>query len=232
MGGDPVAGPTRRGPTRTGPTCSGDRPRRSSLGPGLALVPLTALLGALPGLAGCAGDAVVRNHDGGRAGFVHRELGYRIDAPAGPGGPWRRIDLEGADLAFRGGDGEGPVSFSLLSRCRDPWPDVEPAILARHLLIGSPRRELLAAGPGEVAGRPAWIQVLRTTGEGGRPAAFKSVTARLGDCVFDWILVASGEGAMPGGELERSFDAWWESFRFDRAGPSVAPSQSAEGDAP
>ena len=151
--------------------------------------------------AGCAGP--IKELDGG---YHHRRHGYRIDAPGGPGGAWQRIEVEHAQLAFRR---PGPSIVSLLSRCGRPVAD--PALMARHLVIGLPNRDLVQAGPLVVAGRDAWTQTFDTV-QDGVSVRVKTVTLVVGDCTLDWILSASG----PFEPAEAAFDAWWQSIRLDR----------------
>jgi len=155
------------------------------------------LLGLVLGL-GCAGDLVAIE-----GGFRHRRHGYTLSVPLGPGPPWQREEIEGAEIAFRR---PGPQRISVQSSCRRPVTD--PAILARHLVIGIQRPSLQQAGPTLVDGHEAWTQTVDTP-EGVR---IKTVTAVAGDCVIDWILAARvGPGFE---EAERSFDAWWSASRL------------------
>jgi hypothetical protein len=151
--------------------------------------------------AGCAGP--IKKLDGG---YRHRRHGYQIDAPGGPGGAWKRIEVEHAVLAFRR---PGPEIVTLLSRCGRPV--AEPAQMARHLVIGLPNRNLVQAGPLVVAGRNAWTQTFDTVRDD-VTVRVKTVTVVVGDCTLDWILSATE----PFQAAEASFDAWWQSIRLDR----------------
>jgi hypothetical protein len=147
---------------------------------------------------------------GADARFRHRQLGYEIADPRGAsvGPAWERFEVDGADLAFRtsGLPVDRSSTMSLQSDCRPTQAD--PAMLARHLRIGLPAPVLLQGAPTEVAGQAGWSQVFETPERRG-PVRVKTVTSPIGGCIFDWILVAR-EGFEP---LERSFDAWWSSFR-------------------
>jgi hypothetical protein len=160
-------------------------------------------------LIGCA-DPLSRLDDGWR----HRRHDYNIGAPGGEGSAWERIDLEGAVLAFRRG---GSDSMSLQSLCGRPVAD--PALMARHLVIGLGGRErtLVRAGPVVVDGRNGWTQTfaLRRDEE---HLQVKTVTLVVGDCTFDWALVSAGDFA----RAERDFDTWWSTFRLD-ARPGEEP---------
>jgi hypothetical protein len=157
-----------------------------------------ALWMALVGAA-CAGPLV---HTAG--GYWHRKHDFRIAEPPGPGPSWKRVDVDGAPLAFRRA---GPDAMSLLSRCGRPVAEAQ--LMARHLVIGVEDRTLVRAGPVRVAGRSGWTQTLETR-RGDVPVLVKTVTLVVGDCTFDWILVAAG----PFAPAEGAFDRWWASFRL------------------
>lgn len=150
----------------------------------------------------CAGRTFREGVDGR---LTHRELGYSIDTPRFGGDPaWQRIDLERTDLAWRRVDGR---SMSLASSCRRTR--AKPALLARRLLIGVPKDELLSAHPIALLGDPGWAQVVET-GKGSEAVRIKTVTVVSAGCIFDWVLVA---GAGPRfDETLPIFDAWWTSF--------------------
>jgi len=149
---------------------------------------------------GCAGP-IVETTDG----FRHRKHEYRIAAPDGPGPAWQRVDLEGADLAFRR---PGPGTISMQSRCGRPV--AMPQLMARHLLIGVPERELVAAGPVQVDGLSGWGQTFDTVSRGVK-VRLKTVTLVVRGCTFDWVLAAAGSFD----SAEAAFDAWWGSTRLD-----------------
>ena len=96
--------------------------------------------------------------------------------------------------------------MSLQSDCRPTRADV--SMLARHLRIGLPSPVLLQGGPIEVDGTAGWSQVFETRS---RDVAvrIKTISARVGGCTFDWILVAREAFE----SLEPSFDDWWRSFQ-------------------
>jgi hypothetical protein len=150
----------------------------------------------------CAGDLVAVG-TGREAAYRHRVLGYRIAVPEDEEeGGWRRIDVEGAALAFRDGRGS---TVSLLSRCRGSGAD--PRILARQLRIGLSKPILLESGPLEVDGEPGWFQVFDTESNEAR-VRVKTVTTRVDSCTIDFVLVAAD--SYP--DVEARFDRWWQSF--------------------
>jgi hypothetical protein len=146
----------------------------------------------------CAGDLAAVE-----GGFRHRRHGYTLSVPGGAGPPWQRVEIEGAVIAFRR---PGPETISVQSSCGRSVTD--PAILARHLVIGVDRQTLQQAGPTEVDGHNAWTQTFDTA-EGVR---IKTVTAVAGDCVIDWILAARPDEHFDAAEAD--FDAWWSASRL------------------
>ncbi len=160
-----------------------------------------ALLGAAT-LAGCATQVV--RADGG---FRDRDAGWTIGTPPGPDGYWRRDDLGGAQLAFRGGRGE---RISLAARCGGvPAP---AWILARHLRIGVPEHRLRASGRLQVDGLEGWMQIFDARAEHGT-VRVKTVTLAANPCTYDWVLAAR-DGF---DSAEPLFDSWWSSFRLPAA---------------
>jgi hypothetical protein len=143
------------------------------------------------------------------AGFRHRTIGYTISIPDwGDLPPWRRIEVEGADLVFSDPSNGDRSSMSLLSECRPS--EAHPGALARHLTIGVSDRQLESAGPVALAGDPGWSQTFVTRLDG-VAVHVKAVTVVSPRCTFDWVLVMPG----PFGGMELVFDRWWASFEFD-----------------
>lgn len=158
-------------------------------------------------------------------GWRNRDLGYTIAAPEAGAGPWRRIRVEGADLAFRGAYGE---TLSLLSHCAERAGT--PRIQARNLTIGLGGATPLASGPISLRGDAGWAQSFELDRDATR-VRVHAVTLVSDGCTFDWVLSArapepgDGPGALgeDGWQADlRSFDAWWRSFRYrpvDREAP-------------
>ncbi len=146
----------------------------------------------------CASDLVFE-HGRYRSDRGH----YSIAKPGGEGSAWRRVRVEGAEIAFQGPDG---ATLSLIEHCGRPL--AKPRILARQLLIGLEGRTLTDEGPLPSDESRGWVQWLEATAEG-KAIRLKTVTRVIGTCSYDWILVVQ-DG------LERHepvFDAWCESFR-------------------
>jgi hypothetical protein len=168
------------------------------------------LLGAALMLACASGPLETRD---GR--IHHRELGFTVIAPdsVSPASPasagWERVRLDGADLAYR----RPGALMSLQVTCGAP--QAPPRILAWHLMIGSKRtvRASHAVTVGLVEG---WTLTFDTA-QDGVPIRVKTVTLVHDRCSYDWIL-----SARRGFEAsEPSFDAWWQSFVLDAAGPTA-----------
>jgi hypothetical protein len=162
-----------------------------------ALVTAAWLLGVLQTTA-CASDLVFEN---GR--YHHRGHHYSIASPGGEDSAWRRVEVEGAELVFRG---PGRATMSLMEQCGSP--PAEPRILAQQLLIGLEGRTLLSEGPVEAGGTPGWMQRIDAV-QDGAAIRLKTITRVIGQCGYDWILIVPGELE----EHEPVFDRWWESFR-------------------
>lgn len=147
--------------------------------------------------AGCASTPLSVTEQG----FAHRRHDYTIAAaPAG----WERVKVDGAVITF---SHRGPNTMSLQSRCGRPV--ASPQLMARHLVIRLPDRELVSAGPTLVDGRNAWSQVFDTDPTGAS-VRVKTVTLVALNCTFDWVLASTGGFAA----AEVDFDHWWQSFRL------------------
>lgn len=179
---------------------------------GLSLA--AGLLALLP-VGGCASPALVREGEQLR----HARHGYRIAAPPPA---WQPIDVDDADLAFRGPRGE---TMALLSQCGRPQADA--AIMARQLVIGLGEWRLRQGGPAAIDGRSGWEQVFDARTPQGI-VRVKTVTLVEGRCSFDWLLIVRGDfdAAQPG------FDAWRESFRLDATPQAAAPPAGASAPEP
>ncbi len=162
-----------------------------------------AVLGLVLSL-GCAGDFAAID-----GGFRHRDHGYTLGIPNGPGPPWARVEGKDLQIGFRR---PGPQTISVQSRCGRPL--TAPSILARHLLIGVSTRTLREAGRTEIDGRDAWTQTVDVAGG----VRLKTVTAVMDDCVVDLILAAPGDADFE--SAERAFDLWLATVRLEGRSPS------------
>ncbi len=178
-----------------------------------------AVLLAALGLAACASSGLKLGSDGR---YRSKDLGYAIDAPrfAEPD-EWRKVKVDDTDLAWRTDDGR---SMSLASSCRRTR--AKPALLARQLLIGVPRDDIVSAHPVALRGDPGWAQVVDTGGED-HSIRIQTVTVVGGGCVYDWVLVGHA-----GPRFEASvdtFDRWWSSFERARGADEPPASHDADG---
>jgi len=188
----------------------GFSPLAASTTMGLLLVALG------PGLlAACAGSRVAVD-DSDPTRYRHRKLGYRISAiDGGPEDAWKRVDIEGADLAYRSATED---SVSISSSCRKTRAG--PGILSRKLMIGTARERVLGGGPVAIGEDQGWTQTIETS-EGGIHLRIKTVTLLSGGCVYDWVLLSTSPDSF---ELaEPIFDLWWQSFVAPEAEASRLP---------
>ena len=63
--------------------------------------------------------------------YRHRQHGFALTAPAGADGPWERVEVPGATLAFR-----GPQDDTVVVKSRCGRPVARPQLMARHLARG------------------------------------------------------------------------------------------------
>jgi len=146
----------------------------------------------------CSSDLLLED---GR--YQPRRRHYSIAEPGGEGSVWRRVRVEGAEIAFKG---PGRANMSLIEHCGRSV--AAPRSLARQLLIGLEERTLVEEGPLDADETWGWVQRLDATADGER-LQLKTVTRVIGACSYDWILIVPGE-------LERHepvFDDWRRSFR-------------------
>ena len=153
---------------------------------------------------GCASSAFVT--DG--SGFRHRLAGFHVASPSVLEPDWRRLEVEGKALSFRGPRG---AIMSLQSSCRPRR--ASPRLLAQHLQIGLPERAQRDSREVQAGTLDAWSRTFDVRGPRG-VIRVRTVTAVYRDCVLDWVLSgdASFEAAQP------LFDAWWGSFEPELEG--------------
>jgi hypothetical protein len=129
-------------------------------------------------LAGC-GHA--RSFDDGifRKGAVAVRVG-----PVPPG--WRRLGVNGADLAFRDEERSGSVLFNV--RCgRDD--DAPLSVLTEHLIMGTTEREFDAQDTIPFDRREALHTLLRAKLDG-VPMQYDIYVMKRDGCVYDLVYVA------------------------------------------
>lgn len=162
-----------------------------------------AWLGVLV-FAGCLGPI---EQTGER--FRHRSHGFALRAPQGPAGPWERVAVDGATLAFR-----SPAADTVVAKSRCGRPVARPQLMARHLVFGLPDREVVASQPVTIGALPGWLQVIDTV-ERGKAVRLKSVTVVSRGCSVDLVLAAERARF---DAVEPAFDEWWQSLEFGAGG--------------
>jgi hypothetical protein len=144
-----------------------------------AFARLGVLLASLSSLAGCVhpdafGDGVLRKEG------VAVRLG-----PVPPG--WRRIAVDGADLAFRDDAQGGSALFDV--RCGQRDDDAPLSVLTAHLIMGTTAREFDAEDTVPFDGREALHTLLRAKLDG-VPMQYDIYVTKKDGCVYDLVYVA------------------------------------------
>jgi hypothetical protein len=130
-------------------------------------------------LAGCA------HEDSFGDGVLHKSgLAIRVGpVPAG----WRRIAVDGADLAFRDDAQEGSALFDV--RCGRRDDDAPLSVLTEHLIMGTTEREFDAQDILPFDGREALHSLLRAKLDG-VPMQYDIYVTKKDGCVYDLVYVA------------------------------------------
>jgi len=135
---------------------------------------------AVLAMVSCAhGDALDGN-------VLHKgELAVRLGPlPAG----WRRVEVEGADLAFRDDAREASTLFDV--RCGHRDDDAPLSALTAHLIMGTTERELETQETIPFDGREAMHSILRAKLDG-VPMRYEIYVMKKDGCVYDIVYVAS-----------------------------------------
>src|SRR5256885_7808504 len=107
----------------------------------------------------------------------------------GPLAPnWRRIDVEGADLAFRDDAREASTLFDV--RCGRRDDDAPLSVLTEHLIMGTTERQFDSQETIPFDGREALRSVLRAKLDG-VPMQYEIYVVKKDGCIFDIVYVAS-----------------------------------------
>jgi len=115
-----------------------------------------------------------------RKGELSVQLG---PLPAG----WRRVLVEGADLAFRDDDHDGSVLFDV--RCGHADDDAPLSILTEHLIMGTTERDFESQEIMPFDGREAMRTRLRAKLDG-VPMQYEIYVMKKDGCVYDLVYVA------------------------------------------
>jgi hypothetical protein len=151
------------------------------------LVRAVTVAAAIVGLAGCV-------HAEGFDGVL-RKSGVTVHLGPVPA-TWRRVDVDGADLAFRDDGREASALFNL--RCEGRDDDAPLTVLTEHLIMGTTERQFDAQDVVPFDGREALHTLLRAKLDG-VPMQYDIYVLKKDACVHDLVYVASparfGEGA-------------------------------------
>lgn len=101
---------------------------------------------------------------------------------------WRRVDVEGADLAFRDDAREGSTLFSV--RCGRRDDDAPLSVLTEHLIMGTTDRQFESEGRIPFDGREAMHSILRAKLDG-VPMEYEIYVMKKDGCLYDIVYVAS-----------------------------------------
>ncbi len=140
------------------------------------------LLFAVALLAGCTGCARADALDG----RIYRKSGVEVRMGAIPVS-WRRIEVDGADVAFRDDAREGSVLFDV--RCGRRDEDAPLSVLTEHLIMGTTAREFDAEDTVPFDQREALHTLLRAKLDG-VPMQYDIYVMKKDGCVYDLVYVA------------------------------------------
>jgi hypothetical protein len=160
-----------------------------------------------------AGCAHAESFDGGvlRKGALRIELG---PVPAS----WRRVHVEGADLAFRDDERGGSTLFDV--RCGGRDDDAPLGILTQNLVMGTTERDFAAQDVIPFDGREAMHSRLRAKLDG-VPMQYDIYVMKKDGCVYDLVYVAPPEQFEAG---TTDFERFVGGFRTSASANGVAPS--------
>jgi hypothetical protein len=162
-------------------------------------------------LAGCA-------HDEAFQGGILKKGDLRIAVGPVPS-TWRRVDVEGADLAFRDDIRAGSAMFDVHCGGRDD--DAPLTILTQNLVMGTTAREFDSQELIPFDQREALHTKLRARLDG-VPMQYDLYVMKKDGCVYDLVYVAPPERFEDGaGDFERFVAG------LHTVSPSVAPEQNA-----
>jgi len=147
-----------------------------------------ALLAATAAVVACGHGAVIEE------GVLHKG---DVRIQVGPVPPtWRRVHVDGADLAFRDDERDGSALFDV--RCGQRDDDVPLTALTEHLIMGTTEREFDSQDVLPFDRREAMHTVLRAKLDG-VPMQYDIYVMKKDGCVYDLVYVAPpgrfGDGA-------------------------------------
>jgi hypothetical protein len=146
------------------------------------------LFAVLAAVAAAAGVALVAcsapNHLDGNV-YQNGRVAFRV--PAVPDG-WQRIDVTGADLAFR--DDGAAASVLVGGHCNHRDMDAPLSALTQHLIMGTTERDFVSQDTIAFDGREAQHTVMRAKLDG-VPMQYDIYVMKKDECVYDLVYVAS-----------------------------------------
>jgi hypothetical protein len=170
---------------------------------------LAALLAALAGAASCA-HAPTLEDDVLRKGDLRVQLGPVPQT-------WRRVDLTGADVAFRDDERSGSTLFDVQCSQRDD--DAPLSALTGHLIMGTTERTFETEEVVPFDRREAQHTILRAKLDG-VPMRYDIYVMKKNGCVFDLVYVAPPDHFAEGA-------ADFERFALGVHAPPAPPSADA-----
>jgi hypothetical protein len=191
--------------------------RRPPLVEALALAVMGAVSVAVMGaaLGGGAGCGHGQSFDEG----VYRKGSLQVRVGPVPAA-WRRVTIDGADLAFRDDERGGSALFDV--RCGQHDDDAPLSALTQHLIMGTTEREYDTQDTIPFDGREALHTLLRAKLDG-VPMQYDIYVMKKDGCIYDLVYVAPPARFAAG---SADFE------RFAAGLQTVSPAQSAEGPSP
>jgi hypothetical protein len=144
---------------------------------------LAALLAVMAGAAACAHATSALEDDVLHKGELRVQLGPVPQT-------WRRVDLAGADLAFRDDERSGSALFDV--RCGERDDNAPLTALTGHLIMGTTERAFETEEVVPFDRREAQHTVLRAKLDG-VPMRYDIYVMKKNGCVFDLVYVAPPE---------------------------------------
>ncbi len=142
----------------------------------------TIAFAAWAALLGTASCGHAQSFDEG----VLRKGGLTVRVGPVPG-EWRRIQVDGADLAFRDDERSGSALFNV--RCGQRDDDAPLTALTAHLIMGTTEREFDAQDTVPFDGREALHTLLRAKLDG-VPMQYDIYVMKKDGCLYDLVYVA------------------------------------------
>lgn len=138
---------------------------------------------------------------------------------------WRRVGVEGADLAYRDDEREGSALFDV--RCDAPGQDAPLSILTEDLIMGTTERDVEVQKVLPFDSREAMHTVLRAKLDG-VPMQYDIFVMKKDGCVYDLVYVAPPSHFPSGsGDFER-FAAGLRTLSMSSAAEGIRPQPSRD----